>query len=186
MEIIKRKWRKHFTVRKTFNMESSMHSSPLEDYNRETVDSWLSIISEAIGKELRLNPSGICAFIYDHLTIVIEVPEKIQSFFVYTTIAGFSGLSPRQESVIIDRCLRSNYLGQETRGGKFTLNPENEIEFWYTDRTMECNEVDFRNILENTIDTALKLQDMLQAVKNQYEPPVQMSTFVRYVFNKLY
>ena len=110
---------------------------------RETVDGYLEEISAAVGKHIRLNDQGICAFTYEHLTIVIEVPESVGSFFLYTSLISFTGV-PDIEG-LMEKCLRLNYLQQETRGGCLSKDPINaELMFSYTDRITEINSTDFR------------------------------------------
>lgn len=123
---------------------------------RKTVDSFLAEISAAVGKNIRLNDQGICAFTYEQLTIVIEVPESVGSFFIYTSLSNLN--QANNPSGLMEKCLRLNYLQQETRGGCLSLDPiNNEVMFSYTDRVTEINSTDFRNILENFIDTSLNL-----------------------------
>ena len=131
--------------------------------SRQVIDSYLSEISAAIGKQIRLNDQGICAFTYEQLTIVIEVPETVASFFVYTTLA--SAAQTDNPLPLFKKAMQMNYLQQETRGGCLALDPINdEVVFSYTDRCEEVNATDFRNILENFIDTALKLHEEMNNV----------------------
>jgi len=132
---------------------------------RKSVDSFLAEISAAVGKNIRLNDQGICAFTYEQLTIVIEVPESVGSFFIYTSLANM--VQAKNAEGLMEKCLRLNYLQQETRGGCLSLDPiNNEVMFSYTDRINEINSTDFRNILENFIDTSLNLFGELDKIAN--------------------
>ncbi len=132
--------------------------------NRKTIDSYLAEISSAVGKNIRLNDQGICAFTYEHLTIVIEVPESVGSFFVYASLMSSNQFT--DVSVLFRRALQLNYLQQETRGGCLSLDPVNdEVMFSYTDRIAEVNSTDFRNILENFIETSLNMYKELDKVR---------------------
>lgn len=51
--------------------------------SRLIVGDWLEEISKEIKKDVQLNTNGICAFVYEEFTIVIEV--KNESAFIYTT-----------------------------------------------------------------------------------------------------
>lgn len=134
--------------------------------NRTKVDSFLAEISAAVGKNIRLNDQGICAFTYEHLTIVIEVPESVGSFFLYTSLLNMNQANNLKG--LMEKALRLNYLQQETRGGCISLDPiNNEVMFSYTDRIDEINSTDFRNILENFIDTSLKLHTEIETVANE-------------------
>lgn len=133
---------------------------------RKSVDSFLAEISAAVGKNIRLNDQGICAFTYEQLTIVIEVPESVGSFFIYTSLVNMNQV--KNSGGLMEKCLRLNYLQQETRGGCLSLDPiNNEVMFSYTDRITEINSTDFRNILENFIDTSLSLHTELEKIANE-------------------
>lgn len=130
--------------------------------NRKTIDSFLAEIGAAVGKNIRLNENGISAFTYEHLTFVIEVPENVASFFVYTTLMSL-GHSANKEAAM-KKMLQLNYLQQETRGGCIALDAMNDdVIFSYSDRINEINNTEFRNILENFIDTSLKLHKELNS-----------------------
>ena len=132
--------------------------------NRKTIDSYLAEISGAVGKNIRLNDQGICAFTYEHLTIVIEVPESVGSFFVYSSLISTNQFE--DEVVLYKKALQLNYLQQETRGGCLSIDPVNdEVMFSYTDRIAEVNSTDFRNILENFIETSLNMHKEMDKIR---------------------
>ncbi|MES2663400.1 MAG: CesT family type III secretion system chaperone, partial [Pseudomonadota bacterium] len=119
----------------------------------------------SVGKSIRLNEQGISAFTYEDLTIVIEVPEAIPSFFVYTKL--FAMPQSNNPKVLMTKLLQMNYLQQETRGGCIALDPmSDEVFFSYSDRVNEVNVTDFRNILENFIDTAINLVKTIQELES--------------------
>ena len=127
------------------------------DY-RGIVDGFLEDISRAVGKNIRLNRQGICAFTYEHMTIVVEVPRSVGSFFIYCAVYHIQQHNPIPLVDIYQKALRLNYLQQETRGGCLSLDPFNmEILVSYTDRIDEITSTDFRNVLENFIDKGLEL-----------------------------
>ncbi|MEJ2668718.1 MAG: CesT family type III secretion system chaperone [Gammaproteobacteria bacterium] len=128
----------------------------MDSENRKIIDSFLAEIGSAVGKNIRLNENGISAFTYDHLTFVIEVPENVSSFFLYTMLMALTQCNDAGSAM--KKILQLNYLQQETRGGCIALDPMNDdIIFSYSDRVNEINGTEFRNILENFIDTALNL-----------------------------
>lgn len=83
-----------------------------------------------------------------------------------------------------EKMLQLNYLQQETRGGCLSLSPpplhtssstepssltdndHHKITFSYTDRIDEIDAHDFRNILENFIDSAMRLHEELFTSSN--------------------
>jgi|GEM_PF-1397982 len=137
----------------------------MSEDNRKQIDSFLAEIGASVGKNIRLNDQGISAFTYEDLTIVIEVPETIPSFFVYTKLTSLS--QSNDEHALMRKLLQLNYLQQDTRGGCVSLDPMNdEVMFSYSDRVTEVAPTDFRNILENFIDTALSLTKAVQAIES--------------------
>lgn len=145
----------------------------MDSENRKIIDSFLAEIGSAVGKNIRLNENGISAFTYDHLTFVIEVPENVSSFFIYTTVMALTQCNNAESAM--KKILQLNYLQQETRGGCIALDPMNDdIIFSYSDRVTEINGTEFRNILENFIDTALNLStDIQQAGQDDGQAAVQ-------------
>lgn len=134
--------------------------------DRKLVDSFLAEIGAAVGKNIRLNENGISAFTYDHLTFVVEVPGNISSCFIYTTLLSLGRCN--NPTVVMKKLLQLNYLQQETRGGSIGLDPTNDdVIFSYSDRINEINGTEFRNILENFIDTSLQLCKQLDEVEAQ-------------------
>lgn len=141
----------------------------MSEDNRKVIDSFLAEIGASVGKNIRLNEQGISAFTYEDLTIVIEVPETIPSFFVYTKLTSLA--QSKDEHGLMKKLLQLNYLQQETRGGCISLDPMNdEVMFSYSDRVTEVAGTDFRNILENFIDTALTLVKAVESVENSAVP----------------
>lgn len=131
--------------------------------DRKKLDSFLAEIGAAVGKNIRLNENGISAFTYDHLTFVIEVPENVASFFVYTTLICLSRCNKTEE--VMRKILLMNYLQQDTRGGCIGMDETNsDIIFSYSDRVNEINSTEFRNILENFIDTSLQLSKKIEEI----------------------
>jgi len=128
---------------------------------RRIVSSFLGDISLAVGKHIKLNAAGICAFTYESFTIVIEVPTSVRSFFLYTEMASLPTNGNHNSNAMMEKMLRLNYLQQETRGGCLSLDSDNKTIFSYTDRVDEIDASDFRNILENFIDSAMKLHTLL-------------------------
>ncbi len=138
----------------------------MDSDNRKTVDSYLAEIGAAVGKNIRLNENGISAFTYDHLTFVIEVPENVSTFFIYTTLGSIARYNSVEKAM--KKLLQLNYLQQETRGGCLALDPMNDdVIFSYSDRIDEINPTEFRNVLENFIETALNLYKELEKVDNE-------------------
>jgi len=133
--------------------------------NRKKVNSWLVEISSSIGKNIGLNDDGISAFKYEDLIFFVEVPDGSEQFFLYSFLMA---LPVDHERELMKKMLAVNYLQQETRGGCMSLDPvTNEVVFSYADRIDEINGTEFRNVLENYIDTTLKIYGQLLEITKQ-------------------
>ena len=133
--------------------------------NRKKVNSWLVEISSSIGKNIGLNDDGISAFKYEDLIFFVEVPDSSEQFFLYSFLMA---LPVDHERELMKKMLAVNYLQQETRGGCMSLDPvTNEVVFSYADRIDEINGTEFRNVLENYIDTTLKIYSQLLEITKQ-------------------
>lgn len=142
-------------------MEKGRRSQKANGYShdcacQQKIESFLREMPKSIGTRLRLNKQGICAFRHCDFTVCLEVPKSNGSFFLYT-----SEVLPVLTTDTKDRMLELNYLQQETRGGCLSVQkvPDGwEVVFSYMDRVFELNAQDFKNILENFIDTTIKLR----------------------------
>jgi len=105
------------------------------------------------------------------LTIIIEVPETSGSFFVY------SGLGQANDAdvklVILEMCMKANFLQQEVRGACLGMDPSNnDIMLSYTARVTEITSADFRNILQNFIDNAMTFSRKVKTILGKESLPV--------------
>jgi len=132
---------------------------------RTVIDGFLAEISASLGKNLRLNENGICAFSCDVLTIVVEVPPastrnlfpRVWIYSVLTEASTYKN-KPFQKNRKLELAMKKNYFEQGTRSGWLSTDPNTEdLIYLYKDPVYEINATDFRNILENFIDTALQL-----------------------------
>jgi len=148
---------------------------------RAKIDSFLRHTSRDMGGlELQLNDEGCCAFRYDSITIVLDVPANVGIFCLYTK--GLVPFVPNcQRDELHKRALELNFLQGETRGGCLAIrrsampsNPKNaggEVMFSYTDRVAEISAHDFANILLNFVETSVALRDKLMF---GFEHPLSM------------
>ncbi len=153
------------------NIESFLSEKPAKkdpmssedmDTFRTLLDDQFSKLNIHIQKSMKTNEMGVVAFTYEDLTIVLE-PVSPKLFGVSATV--FKG---RVGHKIRKNALLMNYLGQYTRGGvikemqSMSTNGavESEIMFVHHDR-VDLNFREFRDVLENFIDTALKIKKEL-------------------------
>ena len=140
---------------------------------RAKIDGFLRHTSRDLGGlELQLNGEGCCAFRYDSITIVLDVPANVGIFCLYT-----KGLVPcvaeHQRNELYQRALELNFLQGDTRGGCISIrrniigtnsrrdDSKGEVMFSYTDRVTEISARDFSNILLNFVETSVTLRDKL-------------------------
>jgi len=127
--------------------------------NRVVIDGFLAEIGASVGKNIRLNDNGISAFTYELLTIVIEVPETLTSFFIYCVLVEGSKHEGNsfQKNRMMKLAMDKNYLQQGTRGGCLGTDSNGDLVYSFSDRVHEIDATVFRNILENFIDSCLNL-----------------------------
>jgi len=138
-------------------------ASPL----RAKVDGYLqSAALELCDVELSLNNEGCCAFKYDQVTFVLDVPEQVGIFCFYTQNLLPPGIenTPLWGS-IYSRAMEMNFLQVDTRGGCLSVRKHedgrSELVFSYTDRVREITASDFTNILRSFIETSQSLRSEL-------------------------
>ena len=134
---------------------------------RAKVDSYLGhAAQELCNTSLHLNEEGCCAFRYENITIVLDVPENVGIFCFYTRDLIAQDVEDSMRSKVYQRALECNFLQVETRGGCLAIRQHDdtgrkEVVFSYTDRVREVTSKDFTNILRSFIETTLKLRDRL-------------------------
>ena len=88
------------------NAPLSIHSCKY----RKVIDSYLEKMSQDFGSTVQLDEKGICAFVVGDQTVVIEVPETLGYFFIYS-----SKYVPSLSESSKDRILELNYMQAATR-----------------------------------------------------------------------
>ena len=83
----------------------SIHSSKY----RKTIDSHLEKMAQDFGDTVQLDEKGICGFVIGDQTVVIEVPETLGYFFIYS-----SKHVPSLSESTKDRILELNYMQAAT------------------------------------------------------------------------
>jgi U-box domain/Tir chaperone protein (CesT) family len=131
---------------------------------RSKIDCFLQhTCHELGGLDLKLNEDGCCAFRYDTITIVLDVPEQIGVFCLYTKDL-LEDASSLDHDRLYRRAMELNFLQGDTRGGCLSVRSHSshkEIMFSYTDRVPEVSARDFSNILLNFVETAVSLREKL-------------------------
>lgn len=150
----------------TCDTESSKCLSSANEISRARakIDCFLKNTSKEIGDiELKLNADGCCAFRYDTITIVLDVPDHVGVLCLYTKDL-IHGISDYDQDLLCRRSMELNFLQGETRGGCLSVRSTNfgrEIMFSYTDRVAEVSARDFTNIFLNFVETSVRLREKL-------------------------
>lgn len=140
-------------------------SNEISEQAFRKVNSFLSDISQSVGKGLALNHSGVCAFTYDDFTVVIEVPKignTNEFFYVYSVLPG---IKVESSQAIMKKALQLNYLSLDTRGGILSIDDTDALIFHYRDQSTQMTSTVFRNILENFIDSLMNLHSQFGSDK---------------------
>jgi hypothetical protein len=154
------------------------NSTGLHQHNifRAKIDCFLQhTCRELGGLQLRLNEDGCCAFRYESITVVLDVPASVGVFCLYTKHlvdldkhdngTSVAAADPsRRNDLLCRRALALNFLQGDTRGGCLSIRSKeagDEIMFSYTDRVPEVSARDFSNILLNFVETSVVLREKL-------------------------
>jgi hypothetical protein len=130
--------------------------------NQQRINACLTEVGQAIDKSLSLNDQGICALAYESLTIVIEAPEFVDLFFLYTTLCHTGQL--RHPLRTLTRCLALNHLQHETAGGCLSIDPmSDELVFCYSGETEGIHAQRLSDILNRFMLTAVNLSETIAA-----------------------
>lgn len=153
-----------WVAKKTVERGKSVKSTSAKDAQstlRAKIDCYLQALSGKMGGlSLHLNDQGCCAFRYDGITVVLDVPSSIGVFCLYTR-----DLVPFLTDSMKDQILQLNVLQSHTRGGCLAVKTHDdgrqEVLFSYTDRICEVSSMEFTNILLNFVETAVILRRKL-------------------------
>lgn len=118
------------------------------------------------GLRLSLNDDGCCAFRYETITVVLDVPASVGVFCLYTKhLVDLKDTDDVNNYQLCANALALNFLQGDTRGGCLSIRKNNssdqEIMFSYTDRVPEISARDFSNILLNFVETSMVLREKL-------------------------
>lgn len=153
---------------------------------RHRIDCYLQSLSRELFRHgddtntrcLSLSEQGLCAFRYEDMTIVLDVPDQVGFFCLFTKnlVPGMSErnssmmYTTEQRNAMYHRAMQLNFLQGGTRGGCLSITPSGknftedsveEITFSYTDRIIEVTASDFSNIILNFVETCVDLRKQL-------------------------
>lgn len=148
--------------------------------NQMVVDSWLHDLGQVAGDKFALNEQGLCVLQHqDSLDIVVETPEQGEAFHIY---ASLMRLPDHDAQDLLYEALSLNLFQLETAGGTLAIDPRSsEIVFCYMETIEGKSSAIFQNIVNNFIDTALRLRTSLMDKMNgagttTQKPPMTQNT----------
>lgn len=140
-------------------------TKPLSNNFRAKIDCFLQhTCRELGGLRLSLNQDGCCAFRYESITVVLDVPERVGVFCLYTKHLVDLDNDAANNHRLCANALALNFLQGDTRGGCLSIrnnHDSKEIMFSYIDRVPEVSARDFSNILLNFVETSVVLREKL-------------------------
>lgn len=130
--------------------------------NRKIMNSVLKYVGQQVNKELSLCDKGICYFQCNQFMIVIEVPDKSDSVFLYSMVFGLRRKDDR--GAILEKCMQLNYMKHATRGSTLGLNGD-EMNLCFSCPVSGLTRDSFVEALENFIVTALQVNTELELIR---------------------
>jgi hypothetical protein len=143
------------------------------DETRATMDSYLVSASRHIGLKLSLNKQGCCAFRYDGMSVVLDVPNQGGAFCFHTPklVPAFAKNTEKQLASLQGQT-RGGLLSSKKRGD----GADEVIIFSYVDNVNDIRESEFLHILLNFVDTAASLRSKLLLMSNSQEQEFKSTT----------
>jgi hypothetical protein len=132
------------------------------DETRATIDAHLLSASRSIGGlKLSLNKQGCCAFRYDGMSVVLDVPNQGGGAFCFHTPQLLPAFAKNTEKDLasLQGQTRGGLLSTRKRGGD--EGAEEVIIFSYVDNVNDISASEFLHILLNFVDTAVSLRSKL-------------------------
>ena len=96
---------------------------------REEVDRWLARMGEQAGFHLQLDSEGVCAIGHSSgVDGAIELAEARREVFLRVPLMPWP---PARPEVLAAQCLQAHFLGIDTGGGSFAIDPAGpELVLW--------------------------------------------------------
>ncbi len=93
------------------------------------VNGWLAALGAKAGLALRLDEEGVCGVGHvSGMDCAIEVPDGGNSLYLRAPLVSWP---PRQAQRIAEYCLQAQFLGLETDGASFAIDPrDGELVLW--------------------------------------------------------
>lgn len=159
--------REHRPCRTRARTASWSKETDVTKKNRKLINSLLRRMSDIVGKDASLDPSGMCHFQFRRFVVSLDVPvadDQSGCFRLYTLVLRIEKGDNRY--ALMKKCMELNYNGVHTRGAclgmegdEISLFRESTVAGLTRDRLARC--------LEEFMQTTLEVNHELEALRRK-------------------
>jgi len=125
------------------------------------VNTWLAALGARAGLALRLDEEGVCGVGHvSGMDCAIEVPDGGSSVYLRAPLMAWP---PRQARRIAEHCLEAQFLGLETDGASFAIDPrDSELVLWKSVPVATLDEAALASLVVGFIEAAARWRESLR------------------------
>jgi hypothetical protein len=131
------------------------------------VNNWLEYLGRQTRLTLRLDDEGVCAIGHQSgLDCVVEAPGNGSVFLR----VGILPWEPEAHPHLAERCLVAQFMGRETQGASFGVDPvDGQLVLWKERRVTSLDEKSFCHLIVQILECAVQWQSGLPADEAEAE-----------------
>lgn len=131
------------------------------------VNQWLEYLGQQTRLALRLNDEGVCTIGHQSgLDCVVEAPGNGS---VYLRV-GILPWEPEAHPDQAERCLIAQFMGRETQGASFGVDPEDgELVLWQERQLTTLDEMSFCRFVVQILECAVHWRSAIPTANEQAE-----------------
>lgn len=133
--------------------------------DRALVNDWLQHLGRQSRVRIQLDDDGVCTIGHESgLDCAVEVPGNGS---VYLRVAMFPW-EPEENPDLAERCLLASFMGIETGGAAFGVDPmDAELVLWQERPLSSLDEAGFAQMVARLLDNAVRLKKDLSEAEAQ-------------------
>jgi hypothetical protein len=138
--------------------------------NTSIVNGWIAELGQEAGiNDLKLNEHHVCAFRYGKdLEFIIELPPGSPIVYMYSPMVD---VPQENKEAFFDKLLKANFFCLETNGATFSIDERsNRIVLSYGQPIDQIDNLIFKNIVGNFLETAEQWKERLRSFENAETP----------------
>lgn len=141
------------------------------------VNEWLAALGAKAGLALRLDEEGVCGVGHvSGMDCAIEVPDGGSSVYLRAPLASWP---PRHALRIAEYCLETQFLGLETDGASFAIDPrDGELVLWKCVPLAVLNEETLASLVVGFIEAAAGWRESLLRTDGSQADGARASTLM--------